>query len=75
MENDETPAAKAIRLLGAKRIAAKCDLTTDAVWKWPKLGDGFIPAKHQRSVLELAEELEVTFTVHDVVGVAPGAAG
>jgi hypothetical protein len=61
----------AIRLFGAKRIAAKCDLTTDAVWKWPKIGGGHIPSKHQRAVLELAAEMGIAFTAADVVGLPP----
>lgn len=65
----ESPAAKAIRLLGAKRIAAACDLTTDAVWKWPKLGGGRIPARHQHTVMALAARRGVQFTAADVVGV------
>lgn len=63
----ESPAEKAVRLLGAKRIAAVCDLTTDAVWKWRKNG-GMIPAKHQPAVLRLAIEREVAFTAADIVG-------
>lgn len=65
-----SPAARAISLLGAKRIAHACDLTTDAVYKWPKLRDGHIPARHQSAVLELAKRHDVTFTAEDVIGVA-----
>lgn len=61
----ETPAAKVVRLLGAKRIAARCDLTTGAVEKWP----GHIPSRHQPAVLELASELNVPLTAADVIGV------
>lgn len=64
---DETPAAKVIRLLGAKRIAAACDLTTDAVWKWPKIGGGRIPARHQGTVLQLADNMGVPMTARDVI--------
>lgn len=66
--HDESPAAKAVRLLGLKRIAAKCDLTTDAVRKWEKQSGGRIPAKHQRAILELAREKSVAFTAADCVG-------
>lgn len=66
----ETPAAKAMRLLGAKKIAAKCDLTTNAVWKWSTQGHGRIPSKHQPAVLELAKEHDVELTPADVLGVA-----
>lgn len=65
---EESPAAKAVRLLGAKRIAAKCDLTTDAVWKWATQGEGRIPSKHQPAVLELAREKRIEFTAADIVG-------
>ncbi len=65
--SDESPAAKAIRLLGAKRIAAACDLTTDAVWKWPKKG-GHIPARHQPTVLALALEKGVALGAADLIG-------
>lgn len=63
----ETPAAKAMRLMGAKRIAAKCDLTTNAVWKWETLSGGLIPSKHQADVLELAREVGVAFTAEDCI--------
>jgi hypothetical protein len=66
----EAPAVRAIALLGAKRIAHACDLTTDAVYKWPKLRGGHIPAKHQSAVLLLARERGVPFTAEDVVGAA-----
>ncbi len=65
--DDETPAAKAIRLLGAKRIAARCDLTTNAVWKWETTGGGLIPARHQRTVLDLAAERGAPFTAEDAI--------
>ncbi len=68
--SEESPAAKAIRLLGAKRIAAACDLTTDAVWKWPKTGGGYIPARYQLTVLDLARVRDVAFSAEDIVGVA-----
>ena len=63
----ETPAAKVIRLLGAKRIAARCDLTTDAVWKWPKRARGHVPAKHQGTVLQLAGELGKPLSAADLI--------
>ncbi len=66
----ETPAAKAVRLLGAKRIAAKCDLTTNAVWRWASDGQGRIPAKHQLQVLALADEMGVSLTAAELVGAA-----
>lgn len=65
-----SPAAKAIRLLGVKRIAYACDLTTDAVYKWPKLRGGHIPARHQSAVLGLARQQGVDFTAADIIGVA-----
>lgn len=64
------PAVRAIELLGAKRIAHACDLTTDAVYKWPKLRGGHIPAKHQSAVLKLAKAQGVAFSAADIVGVA-----
>lgn len=66
----ETPAARAIRMLGAKRIAGACDLTTNAVWKWETTGRGLIPARHQRAVLNLALVLGVVLTAEEVIGVA-----
>lgn len=66
----ETPAAKVVRVLGAKQIAAKCDLTTDAVWKWATQGEGRIPSKHQPAILELARERSVDLTAADLIGVA-----
>lgn len=66
----ETPAAKVIRLLGAKRIAAELDLTTNAVWKWETQGGGRIPAKHQTGVLALAARLGVSLSAADVIGAA-----
>jgi hypothetical protein len=70
----ETPAVKAIRLLKAKRIAAACDLTTAAVWKWPKGGGGLIPARYQRTVLKLADQLGVPLTPAEIIGVEEVAA-
>jgi N-formylglutamate amidohydrolase len=70
LRNRPGPAAKAIKLLQAKRIAAKCDLTTDAVYKWAKAGAGLIPARYQRQVLELAVEQGVELTAQDVIGMA-----
>lgn len=66
----ETPAARAIRMLGAKRIAAACDLTTNAVWKWETVGAGYIPARHQRAVLNLALALGAALSADEVIGAA-----
>ena len=66
----ETPAAKAVRLLGAKRIAARCDLTTDAVWKWAKRQAGLIPAEHQAPVLALAAEMGIALSAADIIGIS-----
>lgn len=63
----ESVAAKVIRLLGPKRIAAKCDLTTNAVYKWPTREGGLIPARYQRPVLDLASEMGIPLTADDVV--------
>lgn len=68
--NPESPAAKAIRLLGPKRIAQKCDVTTGAVYKWPYRAGGIVPAKHQLAVLELALDEGVAFTAGDMIGVS-----
>lgn len=65
-----TPAAKAISLLGVKRIAHACDLTTDAVYKWPRLKGGHIPSRHQSAVLALAQERGVALSASDIIGVA-----
>lgn len=71
----ETPARKAIRLLGVKRIAAACKsdshpdgLTTDAVHKWAQRRGGLIPAEHQGSILDLARVLGQAMTAEDVIG-------
>lgn len=64
----DTPAGQAISKLGAKKIAAHLDLTTDAVWKWPKTGDGLIPARYQRSIFELARERGVAMTPAEIMG-------
>jgi hypothetical protein len=66
--DNETPAAKAVRLLGVKAIAQRCDLTTDAVYKWPRRDGGLIPARYQRAVVTLAAERGVEFGIEDVVG-------
>lgn len=65
----ETPAAKVVRILGAKRIAAACDLSTNAVWKWATSGGGTIPSRHQGTVLALARELEKPLTAADLIRV------
>lgn len=66
----ETQADKAIRLLGPKRIAQKCDVTTGAVYKWPARAGGYIPSKHLRAVLELAREEKVDLTAEELIGAA-----
>jgi hypothetical protein len=65
----ESPAAKAIRLLGVKRIAGACDLTTDAVRKWA-INGGRIPASRQLAVLSLARERGVDLSAEDILGIA-----
>ena len=66
----ESPAAKAIRLLGAKRIAAHLNLTTDAVWKWRSAYGGFIPSRYQRDVFDLAAKQGVILSAADIIGVS-----
>lgn len=66
----ETPAAKVIRLLGAKKIAHRCNLTTNAVWKWDAPGKGYIPAPHQRTILVLAQEQGVALAADDIIAQA-----
>lgn len=68
LHESETPAAKAERLLGAKRIAAACDLTTNAVWKWRTVGEGRIPSRHVAKVLELARAQNVPLSAEDLIG-------
>lgn len=67
----ETPAARAIRLLGLIDLAHRCRLTTDAVRKWPNSKGGYIPAPHQRRVMDLAKEKGVTLTADDIIGGDP----
>lgn len=69
----ETPAAKAIRLLGAKRIAACLDLTTDAVWKWRSAYGGYIPARYQARVHALAIERGVSLSAAEIIGIEAAA--
>lgn len=69
----ETPAAKAMRLLSAKRIAHACDLTTNAVWKWESVGGGRIPSRHMPAVLGLARELDVELTADELIGMKDAA--
>jgi hypothetical protein len=66
----ESPADAAIRLLGAKRIAHACDVTTDAVRKWTKRGSGLIPARYQGAVFGLARELGVELSPSTLMGLA-----
>lgn len=68
LPRSETPADKAVRLLGVKRIAYACNLTTNAVWKWQTVGRGRIPSRHQPAVLQLARDLGAPFTADDVIG-------
>lgn len=63
----ETPVSLVIRLLGIKRLAVACDLTTSAIDKWGDL----VPAKHQASVLNLAAERDVPLTAGQLMGVEP----
>ncbi|WP_018061907.1 hypothetical protein [Caulobacter sp. UNC279MFTsu5.1] len=67
VELDETPAVRAVRLLGLIDIAHACRLTTDAVRKWQKSKGGLIPAQHQAGVLQLALDKGVQFDASDVV--------
>jgi len=67
-DTTETPAARAIRLLGLIDLAHRCRLTTDAVRKWPNSKGGYIPAPHQRRVLDLAKEKGVPLSADDVIG-------
>lgn len=64
----ETPANRAVRLLGLIDLAHACRLTTDAVRKWQKSKGGLIPAAHQAGVLRLAREKGVTLTAADIIG-------
>ncbi len=66
----ETPAGRAIRLLGAKYIGFACDLSTGAVYKWPKRGGGLIPSAYQAKVLELARQRGIDLTAEQVMGLA-----
>lgn len=69
----ETPAALAMRLLSAKRIAHACNLTTNAVWKWDSVGGGRIPSRHLPRVLELAREMDVELSAEDLIGLRSAA--
>ena len=66
-EDEETPAERAVRLLGLIDIAHACRLTTDAVRKWPKSKGGLIPAQHQAGVLRLARAKGVELTAADLI--------
>lgn len=70
IETAEMPAARAIRLLKAKRIAAACDLDSSAVLKWVTRGAGLIPSRYQRRVLQLARSYGVDLTAEHIVGLA-----
>jgi hypothetical protein len=65
----ESPASKAIRLLGAKQIAHACDVTTNAVYKWRE-GDGLIPSRQMPTVWRLAQNLGKPLTALDIIGIA-----
>lgn len=69
----ETPAARAMRLLTAKRIAHACNLTTNAVWKWDTAGGGLIPSRHLQTVLDLAAEQGVALTAAELIGLKAAA--
>lgn len=64
----ETPADKAVRLLGLIDLAHACRLTTDAIHKWKRREGGLIPAQHQPAVLRLAREKNVDLTADDLIG-------
>lgn len=70
-EATETPANRAVRLLGLIDLAHECRLTTDAVRKWQKSKGGLIPAAHQPTVLRLARRKGVQLSAEEVIGVAP----
>lgn len=71
--HNETPAALAMRLLSAKRIAHACNLTTNAVWKWESVGGGSIPTRHLAPILRLAEEMEVDLSADQLIGLKAAA--
>lgn len=72
-EVPETPAALAMRVLGAKEIAHACDLTTNAVWKWETSGGGRIPSRHLPTVLALATRKGVSLTANQLIGLSEAA--
>lgn len=63
----DTPAARAVGLLGLTDIAHACRLTTDAVRKWLKSKGGLIPAQHQAAVLALAQAKGKELAPSDVI--------
>lgn len=72
-DNSETPAALAMRVLGAKAIAHACNLTTNAVWKWETSGGGRIPSRHLPTVIGLAAQLGVSLTANQLIGLPEAA--
>ena len=63
----ETVAARLIRLLGVKKIAEACAISTWAVYRWPST-EG-IPTKHQRALYYLAKREGVRLTAEQIIGV------
>lgn len=70
---NETPAALAMRLLSAKRIAHVCNLTTNAVWKWETVGGGSIPTRHLAPILTLAAEMGIELSAGELIGMRAAA--
>ncbi len=58
-ESQETPVEAVLRVFGAARASAICELTTDALRKWKRSiraggGGGLVPARYQARFLREA---------------------
>lgn len=56
-------------MLGAKRLAQVCGLTTDAVRKWDQRG-GLVPSEYQAAILRVAEAEGLDLCPRDLIAEA-----
>ena len=74
-EHPETPAARAVRILGMRRVMRLCGISEDAVKKWERAVSrggtgGLIPQVYQHRLLAEAEADGLDLTARDIIAEA-----
>lgn len=68
-EESLSPSRRARKVLGARRLAEICGLTTDAVRKWDQRG-GLVPAEYLERILRAAEAERLPLAARDLIAEA-----